>query len=136
MADKRCLLDQRLVHNNNSIESIACRSLGYNLAVMTSDYTCPGGQYQGSPGAFRGAVLQIKASSSTSTDSSWIRKHPNIRYGKPFIVKTDLNCLMINGKKSSEERDSQTLTLLNISHFFLRDSWTPFPCAIVSAPRV
>src|SRR5215216_7099103 len=61
MADKRCLLDQRLVHNNKSIESIACQSLGYNLAVMTSDYTCPGGQCQGSPDAFREAVLRIKA---------------------------------------------------------------------------
>ena len=28
---------------------------------MTSDYTCPGGQCQGSPDAFRGAVLRIKA---------------------------------------------------------------------------
>src|SRR6185295_7810313 len=41
--------------------SIACQPLGYNFEVMTSDYTCPGGQCQGSPGAFRGAALRIKA---------------------------------------------------------------------------
>jgi HAD superfamily hydrolase (TIGR01509 family) len=47
--------------NDGGIESIACQSLRYNLAVMTSDYTCPGGQCQGSPDAFRGSILRIKA---------------------------------------------------------------------------